>query len=243
MITTIQEEIKKQLSNLVDHIDVNKSADAMCTDFMTSRLPPYGHVAQMDLSTTTPRKETVKVSIAEDETEGEETATVVTITETETTESTEITKTDTMETMETTEATTTETGNEKAVATIEIATTETTTAVTDLAKDSTDLMTDVAKHAISLTDHIRVKYPDHFRVVFVNGDDDDDDDWSDVTSQTDSQIDDMEEGDVKEGIAVSRRHLIMTLPHFTVRSYCSETYILASRYLFKVFFILFQFFI
>merc|ERR1712013_839579 len=43
------------------------------------------------------------------------------------------------------------------------------------------------KMTIGLTDKIKIKYPDHFRVVYVNddddADDDDDDAWSDVTSQ------------------------------------------------------------
>jgi len=35
--------IKEYLSKLVDHIDVNMAADAMSSDFMASRLPPFGH--------------------------------------------------------------------------------------------------------------------------------------------------------------------------------------------------------
>jgi len=40
-VKQFKEAVKKHLSKLVDHIDVNKSADAMCADFMASRLPPY----------------------------------------------------------------------------------------------------------------------------------------------------------------------------------------------------------
>merc|ERR1719378_1620253 len=43
-VKEFKESVKKQLSKLIDYIDVNKAADAMCSDFMASRLPPYGHV-------------------------------------------------------------------------------------------------------------------------------------------------------------------------------------------------------
>lgn len=42
-VKDFKEMIKKLLSKLVDHIDINTAADSMCADFMTSRLPPYGH--------------------------------------------------------------------------------------------------------------------------------------------------------------------------------------------------------
>merc|ERR1711936_1216565 len=43
-----KEIVKSKLMKLVDHIDVNKAADAMCSDFMASRLPPFGHVKDED---------------------------------------------------------------------------------------------------------------------------------------------------------------------------------------------------
>jgi len=43
-VKEFKESVKSHLARLVDHIDVNKAADAMCADFMASRLPPYGHV-------------------------------------------------------------------------------------------------------------------------------------------------------------------------------------------------------
>jgi len=42
-VKKFKEQIKEYLSKLVDHIDVNKAADAMSSDFMASRLPPFGH--------------------------------------------------------------------------------------------------------------------------------------------------------------------------------------------------------
>lgn len=42
-VKKFKDTIKEYLSKLVDHIDVNKAADAMSSDFMASRLPPYGH--------------------------------------------------------------------------------------------------------------------------------------------------------------------------------------------------------
>jgi len=47
-VIEFKETIKKHLANLIDHIDVNTAADAMCTDFMMNRLPPYGHKAPED---------------------------------------------------------------------------------------------------------------------------------------------------------------------------------------------------
>merc|ERR1719427_2616450 len=47
-VKEFKESVKKYLSKLVDYIDVNKAADAMCADFMASRLPPYGHVKPQD---------------------------------------------------------------------------------------------------------------------------------------------------------------------------------------------------
>lgn len=40
--------VKSQLAKLVDHIDVNTAADAMCADFFASRLPPYRHIKKED---------------------------------------------------------------------------------------------------------------------------------------------------------------------------------------------------
>merc|ERR1712168_1279458 len=48
-VKEFKESVKKQLSKLIDYIDVNKAADAMCSDFMASRLPPYGHVKPQDI--------------------------------------------------------------------------------------------------------------------------------------------------------------------------------------------------
>lgn len=42
-VKEFKEMIKKHLSKLIDHIDVNTAADAMCNDFMGNRLPPFGH--------------------------------------------------------------------------------------------------------------------------------------------------------------------------------------------------------
>lgn len=50
-VIEFKETIKKHLANLIDHIDVNTAADAMCTDFMMNRLPPYGHKAPEDGNT------------------------------------------------------------------------------------------------------------------------------------------------------------------------------------------------
>jgi len=47
-VKEFKESVKKQLAKLIDYIDVNKAADAMCSDFMASRLPPYGHVKPED---------------------------------------------------------------------------------------------------------------------------------------------------------------------------------------------------
>jgi len=45
-VKEFKENVKNHLTKLVDYIDVNTAADAMCADFMVSRLPPYGHVAK-----------------------------------------------------------------------------------------------------------------------------------------------------------------------------------------------------
>jgi len=42
-VKKFKDTIKDYLSKLVDHIDVNMAADAMSSDFMASRLPPFGH--------------------------------------------------------------------------------------------------------------------------------------------------------------------------------------------------------
>lgn len=42
-VKKFKDTIKEYLSKLVDHIDVNTAADAMSSDFMASRLPPFGH--------------------------------------------------------------------------------------------------------------------------------------------------------------------------------------------------------
>lgn len=42
-VQKFKDTIKDYLSRLVDHIDVNKAADEMSSDFMASRLPPFGH--------------------------------------------------------------------------------------------------------------------------------------------------------------------------------------------------------
>jgi len=42
-VMKFKERIKDYLSKLVDHIDVNKAADSMSSDFIGSRLPPFGH--------------------------------------------------------------------------------------------------------------------------------------------------------------------------------------------------------
>merc|ERR1712168_709582 len=47
-VKEFKESVKNHLSKLVDHIDVNKAADAMCSDFMANRLPPYGHIRPDD---------------------------------------------------------------------------------------------------------------------------------------------------------------------------------------------------
>jgi len=47
-VKEFKEIVKSKLMKLVDHIDVNKAADAMCSDFMASRLPPFGHVKDED---------------------------------------------------------------------------------------------------------------------------------------------------------------------------------------------------
>lgn len=50
-VLEFKENVKKHLSKLIDHIDVNTAADAMSADFMASRLPPYGHVVAEGMST------------------------------------------------------------------------------------------------------------------------------------------------------------------------------------------------
>ena len=49
-VLEFKENVKKHLSKLIDHIDVNTAADAMSADFMASRLPPYGHVVAEGMS-------------------------------------------------------------------------------------------------------------------------------------------------------------------------------------------------
>ena len=46
-----KEKIKKQLSLLVDHIDVNTASDAMNADFIANRLPPYGYLNRYQITT------------------------------------------------------------------------------------------------------------------------------------------------------------------------------------------------
>ena len=45
-VKKFKDSVKKHLSKLIDHIDVNTAADAMSYDFMASRLPPFGHVVR-----------------------------------------------------------------------------------------------------------------------------------------------------------------------------------------------------
>ena len=42
-VMKFKEKIKALFSELVDHIDVDTAADAMCSDFIKSRLPPFGY--------------------------------------------------------------------------------------------------------------------------------------------------------------------------------------------------------
>lgn len=42
-VKEFKKTVQTHLSKLVDHIDVNTAADAMCSDFMASRLPPFGY--------------------------------------------------------------------------------------------------------------------------------------------------------------------------------------------------------
>jgi len=42
-VKDFKEKVQNRLSKLVEHIDVNTAADAMCADFMSSRLPPFGY--------------------------------------------------------------------------------------------------------------------------------------------------------------------------------------------------------
>merc|ERR1719206_45375 len=161
-VVKFKEDIQKRLSDLVDHLDVNKSADAMCAEFMASRLPPYGYCRCDGAEHQEPATEEVNEEAMETETTTETAA----------------------KTEETTEST--------------AKTTETSPAEVTKTKES---ITKEPKMTIGLTDQIKIKYPDHFRVVYVNddddADDDDDDAWSDVTSQTDSQVDDDDMDDVK----------------------------------------------
>ncbi|XP_047128040.1 ribosomal oxygenase 2 isoform X1 [Hydra vulgaris] len=45
-VKKFKDSVKKHLSKLIDHIDVNTAADMMSYDFMASRLPPFGHVVK-----------------------------------------------------------------------------------------------------------------------------------------------------------------------------------------------------
>jgi len=142
-VVKFKEDMQKRLSYLVDHIDVNKSADAMSADFMASRLPPYGYCR------------------CDGDAHDHDGITVTEVTET---------------TSETADGSVTES------TTVTTETTTKTSPVFQLTK-------------LQLADQIRFKYPDHVRVVYVNEDDDNDDNFSDVTSQTDSQVsqEDMED--------------------------------------------------
>jgi len=48
-VKEFKKNIKSHLSKLIDHIDVNTAADAMCADFMSSRLPPFGYTPKEDV--------------------------------------------------------------------------------------------------------------------------------------------------------------------------------------------------
>jgi len=50
-VVAFKEKIKKQLSLLVDHIDVNTASDAMNADFIANRLPPYGYLNRYQITT------------------------------------------------------------------------------------------------------------------------------------------------------------------------------------------------
>merc|ERR1719494_488669 len=50
-VIAFKEKIKKQLSLLVDHIDVNTASDAMNADFIANRLPPYGYLNRYQITT------------------------------------------------------------------------------------------------------------------------------------------------------------------------------------------------
>ena len=45
-VKEFKKTVQNHLAKLVEHIDVNTAADAMCADFMASRLPPYGHATE-----------------------------------------------------------------------------------------------------------------------------------------------------------------------------------------------------
>merc|ERR1711962_1284242 len=119
---SFKEKVKNSLVNLVEHIDVNKAADVMCSEFMACRLPPYGHGTCDGGTDSKPEKANADV------TEGEETS-----------------KPEKDSSKE-----------EKAVV-----------APRSASEGSTLLA------SLAITDEIKVKFPDHFRVVYVNEDDDD----------------------------------------------------------------------
>lgn len=47
-VIDFKKNVQNLLTKLVDHIDVNTATDAMCADFMSSRLPPYGYAPKED---------------------------------------------------------------------------------------------------------------------------------------------------------------------------------------------------
>merc|ERR1712179_123225 len=148
-VVKFKEDMQKCLAKLVDHIDVNKAADTMCTEFMASRLPPYGHCrCDGDHSA-----DHVAVETQGQETEG---------------------KDDAAPALD---------GNKEEAA-------EATTLTTE----------NLSKPVVSLTDRVKIKYPDHIRVVYVSDDDDDLDDESMVGEyDEDSQDSQTEEEGVEDG--------------------------------------------
>jgi len=146
LVVKFKEDMQNCLAKLVDHIDMNKAADTMCTEFMASRLPPYGHCrsdddhsADLDAAVTQGQE----ANVAEDVKD-------VTPSESDTAESTAMTTTS-------------------------------------------------SKPTISLTDGVKIKYPDHIRVVYVSDDDDDLDEESMVDYDEDSQDSQTEEEAEDEG--------------------------------------------
>lgn len=47
-VKEFKKAVQSHLTKLIDHIDVNTAADAMCADFMASRLPPFGYEPKED---------------------------------------------------------------------------------------------------------------------------------------------------------------------------------------------------